>query len=304
MLFRNLIIYSFTSPITLDADTLEQAITAQRFQPCSSQEAERLGWVAPLPQGDTLVHANQGFYLLKARKQEKILPGQVVNELLQERMDDFEAKQSRRPTRKEKQELKDQITLELLPKAFSRHQHFWICLNPQRGWLVVDASSHAKAEPLLNLLREALGSLPVIPPRVEKSPAAIMTAWLTDPSQQPNDLVLAQECELRAPEEDGGILRWRRQALEGEELESHLSAGKQAVRLGVHWQDSLSFTLCEDLTLKRLQASERLQDELANDQSDNAQQEFDALFTLSALELARLLPAWISWFEGNLGTEH
>ncbi|PXF31793.1 hypothetical protein WH50_08005 [Pokkaliibacter plantistimulans] len=300
MLFRNLIIYTFSQPFELDDEQLHQALEAHRFQPCSSQEQERLGWVSPM-QNDPQVFnlQSQGFYLLKAKRQEKLLPSQVVNENLQEKLEKIEDEQGRRPTRKERQDLKDQVILELLPRAFSRHQHFFVCIAPSQGWLAVDTASYAKAEPLLNLLREGLGSLPVIPPRVKQAPQAVMTTWLNDFSTLPGDVTVGDECELRDPQEDGGIIRVRRQALDSEEIQTHLDAGKQTTRLSLHWQDSLSFTLCDDLSLKRLQASERLQDELDNTQTDSMDQELDALFTLSALELNRLIPVMIDWFGGK-----
>ncbi|MFP8965451.1 recombination-associated protein RdgC [Pokkaliibacter sp. CJK22405] len=300
MLFKNLVIYTFSQPFSLDEEKLQAALESHRFQPCSSQEKERLGWVSPLTQNQEQLFLNsQGYFLLKSKRQEKLLPSQVVNELVQERLEKLEEEQSRRPTKKERQDVKDQVTLELLPRAFSRHQFSFLCIAPEQGWIAVDTSSYNKAEPLLNLLREGLGSFPVIPPRVKQSPAVVMTSWLNDATSVPEEVVIADECELRDPADDGGIIKIRRQALDSDEIQTHLEAGKQATKLRMSWQDSLEFMLCDDLTFKRVQASERLQDELEHTETDNRDQELDALFTMSALELNRLLPQWLEWFGGK-----
>ena len=57
-----------------------------------------------------------------------------------------------------------------------------------------------------------------------------MTAWLAH-RNLPDDFVLGEECELREPGEDGGVVRCRGVDLLSEEVETHLNAGKQVARL-------------------------------------------------------------------------
>ena len=67
-----------------------------RFSPCGNQDMSKFGWVSPLGrQAEVLVHEAAGQLLLCARKEEKMLPGTVVKEMLQEKIDELEASQGR-----------------------------------------------------------------------------------------------------------------------------------------------------------------------------------------------------------------
>ena len=85
MWFKNLQIYRFTRPFDLTVDQLETQLEACAFTPCGSQDISRFGWVKPLGKfGSTLTHSASGHILICARKEEKMLPGTVVKEMLAE----------------------------------------------------------------------------------------------------------------------------------------------------------------------------------------------------------------------------
>jgi recombination associated protein RdgC len=53
--------------------------------------------------------------------------------------------------------LKEQVTDELLPRAFSVVRSTWVWIDPVNGWLLVDAGSPS-AEEVLKLLFKAIPS--------------------------------------------------------------------------------------------------------------------------------------------------
>jgi recombination associated protein RdgC len=115
-----------------------------------------------------------------------------------------------------------------------------------------------------------------------------MTAWL---SGHPSDEFLLQdECELRDPVEEGAIVRCRRQDLEGDEITTHLKAGKQVVRLSLNWGERLSFVFTEDMSVKRLKFLDVIQEQAAEAEAEDAATRFDVDFSLMTLELERFLP--------------
>ncbi|MFM1892199.1 MAG: recombination associated protein RdgC, partial [Pseudomonadota bacterium] len=235
MWFRNLLLYRLTAPFELSAEQLHAQLQARAFRPCSGLEAHTLGWEAPLGrEAQALTHAANGRILVCARREERILPAAVVREALEDKVSELEAAEARPLRRKEKLQLKDEIVTDLLPRAFTRSHRLYAYIDPAEGWLVVDSATAKRAEELLALLRESLGSLPLVPLQVDRAPARIMTGWLEHGA--PPDFELQDECELREPLENGGIVRCRRQALDGNEVATHLDAGKQAVRLAVAWQ--------------------------------------------------------------------
>jgi len=300
MWFRNARLYRFTKPLTLSPEELEEQLAPAAFKPCGPNEPVRLGWAAPLGRhSEQLVHSANGYHMICLRKEEKLLPASVVKEAVAERVEMIEAEQGRRVRRKERDEIREQLTLEMLPRAFSRSRHCFAYLAPQDGWLIVDAASAKQAEELTSHLRKTLGSLPVRPPAVEQSPAFTMTGWLQDSIAPPTGLVPGMECELRDPGEEGGVVRCRGLDLQSDEVLTHLGSGMQVVRLALDWQENLSFILDEELALRRLKFGDTLREQLDDIDSDDAVAKFDAAFSLMALELSWLLPILLEAFGGE-----
>lgn len=300
MWFRNLLVYRLTQPVDFSTEALENALSSKPARPCASQELTTYGFVAPLGKGADapLVHASQGFLLIAARKEERILPGSVVRDALKEKVDEIEAEQMRKVYKKERDQLKDDIVQTLLPRAFLRRSSTFAAIAPEQGLILVDASSPKRAEDLLSTLREAIGSLPLRPVSVKIAPSATLTEWLKT-RQAVADFHVLDECELRDTHEDGGLVRCKRQDLAGEEIQLHLSSGKQVTQLSLAWQDKLSFVLDDKLVVKRLRFEDLLQEQADQDAGDDAQAQFDASFTLMMLTLIDFIPALLDALGGE-----
>ena len=300
MWFRNLLVYRLTQDLQLDAEKLEAALAGKPARPCASQELATYGFVAPLGKGADapLVHASQGFFLIAARKEERILPGSVVRDALKEKVEEIEEQQMRKVYKKERDQLKDDIVQTFLPRAFIRRNMTFAAIAPQQGLILVDASSPKKAEDLLSTLREALGSLPVRPLNVKIAPTATFTEWMKS-QQASNGLVLLDECELRDTHEDGGIVRCKRQDLGSDEVQNHLAAGKLVTKLSLAWSDKLSLLIDDKLALKRLRFEDLLQDQAEQDGGDDALAQQDASFTLMMLTFTEFLPQLIEALGGE-----
>lgn len=290
MWFKNLIFYRFTQPFGTTAEELEERLQQKRFRGCNSQDMSSYGWVAPLGKhSEMLTHAGNGFVMVAARKEEKILPASVIKDVLEEKIEQIELEQDRQVFGKEKKTLKDDVIMELLPKAFSRCQTTFAYIDPNKGWLIVDASSFKKAEELTSCLRECIGSLPIVNPPLKNMPSHAMTHWLAGSAPLPDHLVLGDECELREPSDEGGQVKVSRQELVGEEIEVHLQAGKQVSKMALLWNDSLSFVLGDDLVIRKLKFTDAIQDQLDEVNAETAAEQFDADFALMTLTLQQML---------------
>lgn len=291
MWFRNLLLYRITQDIDLSADTLEAALATKPARACGSQEVATYGFVPPLgkdPEGP-LVHSSNGFLLLAARKEERILPGSVVRDAVQEKIDEIETAQMRKVYKKEREQMKDEVIQSFLPRAFIRRAATYAAIAPAQGLMIVDSSSFPRAEDLLSTLREAMGSLPIRPVSVQVAPTATLTEWVKS-QQAAQFFTVLDECELRDVHEDGGVVRCKRQDLTSDEIQNHLTAGKQVTQLALGWQDKLSFMIDERLIIKRLRFEDLLQDQAAQDGGDDALSQQDASFTLMMLTLMEFLP--------------
>ena len=210
MWFKNIRAYRLTSPFDLSPEKLGQKLAARSFVPCTKSQAVSLGWVPPMGEdAEELVHAAAGRLLIKLKREEKLLPSTVVREQLDEKIAAIESEQGRKVYRKERLNLKDEIVRDCLPRAFSRSTNVCAYIDVRANWIFVDAASAGRAEELLNLLREGIGSFPALLPQVNNAPSAVMTAWLLHRSL-PDDFEMGQECELRELGEEGGVVGWVR----------------------------------------------------------------------------------------------
>lgn len=290
MWFKNLILYRFTQNFELTSETLEEKLTEKRFRSCGSQDTSTYGWVPPLGRhGDILTHTTSGFVMLCARKEEKILPSSVIKDSLEERIETIEQEQDRQVFSKEKKTLKDDIILELLPKAFTKGQNTFAYIDAEAGWMIVDASSFKKAEELTSCLRECIGSLPIINPALKNAPSFMMTQWVNQDAQIPAPFTLGFDCELRETGDEGGQISIKNQELMTDEVKAHLEAGMQVSKLALNWDDAQTFVLGDDLILRRLKFTEVIEGKLDEIHAETAAEQFDADFSVMSLSLRQLV---------------
>ncbi len=303
MWFKNLKIYRFSKPFSIDAELLESQLSEKSFQPCGSTQASSFGWVAPMGQSQNgsevlLTHTIGKQTMLCVRQEERILPSSVINDALNEKLDLLQAESGRRPVGKHKQSIKDELILTLLPRAFTRSKRTYAYIDLDAQLMIVDASSNNKAEELVELLRQTLGSLPVIPLKTNSLPTILMTSWLKGKDLK-DDFVIKDECELRESDDEGAILRCKRQDLSSDEIQNHLNSGKEVTKLAINWNDTIDCIIEDDLSIKRLKFSDELLEQAADDGAEDAAAQFDADFNLMSGELARFIPRLIEVFGGE-----
>lgn len=297
MWFRNLQLYRLIETFDLTPEQLHERLGERAFKPCAGLDSHSIGWVPPAGrEAQSLVHAANGRTMICLRREERILPGAVIREQVEEKAGAIAAAEGRPVGRKEKQRIKDEVIVDLLPRAFTRSSHLFAYIDAAAGWIVVDSSTARRAEELLSLLRETLGSLRVKPLGVSTAPASVLTRWL---EQHPaTDFELGDECELKEPVEQGGIMRGRRLDLSSNEVRSHLDAGMQVVKLAVTWQERIGAVLCDDLGVRRLRFLDLVLEAAAEVDADDALARFDADFALMGMELARFIPALVDAYGG------
>ena len=299
MWFKNLKIYRFSKPFSIDTEQLETQLAEKSFQPCGSTQASSFGWVSPLGDGSTLLtHSIGKTTMICVRQEERILPSSVVNDALNEKLDAIQTETGRRPVGKHKQSIKDELILTLLPKAFTRSKRAYAYLDQKAQTLIVDAASNNKAEELVELLRQSLGSLPAVPLKTNTLPVLLMTNWLKGNNLK-DDFLIKDECELKESDDEGAILRCKRQDLGSDEIQMHLDSGKEVTKLAVNWNDTIECIIQDDLAIKRLKFSDELLDQAADDGAEDAAARFDADFNLMTGELSRFIPRLIEVLGGE-----
>jgi recombination associated protein RdgC len=288
MLLKNLVIYRLPADWKGDAEKLDQKLAANPLQRCGSFDMESRGWVCPQEEGVFLYRQNR-HWLMALGVEQKLLPASVIRQLTQERAAELGKQQPYPVGRKQLREIKEQVTEELLPKALSRRRvtHAWI--DAANGWLAVDAAADARAEQFLESLRRVEEDLPAARLDTLSAPATAMAKWIVD-REVPGRFSIDDDLELRSPDATKATVRYTRHGLEGRDIRDHIAAGKSPVRLGLTWNDRISFVLTEQLQVKRLSFLGLLNREPdPESEGEDEGERFDVDFALMTGELSLLL---------------
>ncbi|MFT0534020.1 recombination-associated protein RdgC [Castellaniella hirudinis] len=286
MWFKNLKLYRLAPEAKLTIADLEAALEPLAFRPGGSQDSQVSGWLPPR-EDSGLVYAQHGQILLRLQTEKKLLPATVINQASKARALQIEEQQGYKPGRKQMKEIKEQMTMELLPRAFVIAHDTRIWLDTVNHWVAIDAAANARSDEVLGLLAKSLTPFPIVPLHTDLAPASAMTLWLSE-NEAPAGFTIDQDTELRSTGESRATVRYVRQSVDADEVRRHIDAGKQCTRLALTWNDRVSFVLTDNLDIKRVAPLDVLK-EHQDAQAANEAERLDADFALMTGELARLL---------------
>lgn len=285
------------APTRMDPGALADNLAKTPFRPCGSQEPVSRGWVAPF--GDNVmkrVRSVGGYWLICLQTEEKLLPASVIRAAVDERVAAIEASESRKVRSKEKNALKDEVMLDLLPRAFTRRKRMYAYIDPRGGWLIINGTPGKAAEEFISLLHKAAGSLFIEQLRTKRMPYIALTNWLAD--TPPDGWKIGDRATLRDLDESGDVWSASSADLSSDYTHAHLDADQAVTRLAVEWRSRLSCVLCEDCTVRRLRFSDVVLESLADTKTETIAEEMDARFALMTLELSAFLPEMVNVFGG------
>ena len=304
MWFKNLQLYRLPTPWAIDLAKFDELLARGPFVKCPSNQPMSRGWVPPRRDG-TLVHSLGGQWLIALSVEQRLLPSSVINEEVKERAEAMAEQQGYEPGRKQLKELRERITDELMPRAFTRRRTTFVWIDPVNGWFCVDAASPAKAEEVIEHLRSCLDEFPLTMLHTQLSPSSAMADWLAG-GDAPAGFTIDRDCELKAVGEEKAAVRYVRHALDGDEIggeiKAHLASGKLPTRLALTWDDRISFILTEKSEIKRLAFLDLLKEQ-AEKTAEHADEQFDADFALMTGEFARFLPQIVEALGGEVVEE-
>jgi recombination associated protein RdgC len=295
--FKNVIVYRIEASWSQSLDQVEQSLDKLRFVPCSPSQEKSAGWAEPRgEEHGPLVESVGGQWLLEYMIESKTLPASVVRRKVEERAAQIEATTGRKPGKKEKKELKEDITHELLPLAFTRHTRVAVWIDPAARRLVVNASNAARADEVVTSLVKALDGFAVALINTQMEPATAMSGWLAS-QEPPAGFTIDRECELKATDDSKAVVRYAKHPLDIDEVRQHIADGKRPTRLAMTWDDRVSFELTEGLQLRKIVFLEgTLDDAPASGKEDN----FDADAAIATGELGQLVPELLEALGGEM----
>lgn len=268
MWFKQISFYPLNKDKLPEADILADKLEKAAFTHCQGLDWFSEGFAAPVSFSPELVFPAEYTLRVALKKEEKVLPAGVIRDILDEKILDIQNNEARNVGRKEKQELKEQITDDLLPRAFTRSSRTEAVFNTRHGYLLVNNASANRAENLLTKLREALGGLEASLPNTKQSPSSLMTSWILQ-GYCDGGFELDSDCELKGTGDVAPVVKVSKQDLTADEVVQHVKNGKTVTQLGLVWREQIAFILTQDFTLKRIQYLDVLQEE-AESHGDDA----------------------------------
>lgn len=253
------------------------------------------GFTHPNAFTDLAVFEAQKTMLISLKREEKVLPAEAIKHKLDEKVAKIQTSEGRNVGHREKHELREAIIDDLLPKALIKSSHTYGLFAGE--WLFVDTANRRKAENLLTKLREALGGLPAQQPITRQSPASLMTNWLLQGEAQ-GRFVLDSDVTLVGAGDVAPKVKISRKDLTAEDVVQHAKNGMTVTELGLVWNDRVAFILTQDLTLKRIQWLDVVQEEAEGSCDDAESMAYATQLlmetALSAIlgELVDLLGGW------------
>lgn len=286
MFFKNLCIYRLPPEFNLPPAELEAQLESRPLQPCGHFDLSTHGWV---PVGPTarLLHSVGTHQLIALAVEQKLLPGSVIRQVAADQAVQIASEQGFPVGRKQMRDLKLRVTEELRARALVKRTitHAWI--DRDNGWFIVDAASIARAEEVVETLRETLGSFAVTPADAARSPQVAMGNWLTL-GHVGHRMNIDDDLELQAADLSRATIRYVRHAFDNAEVRKHFATGFVATRLGLTWNSRISFVLTDKLQVKRVQFLE-MEKEGEGGSDVDPQEQFDIDFAVMSGELSKLL---------------
>lgn len=291
-MFKTLSFYRLEQFQCPDLQALEQALAASAFVPCSPSQPESSGWVPPRGKKSVALAERLGPHLLlQLCTERRPLPASAVAAALEERIERFKQETGReRVSGKLKKQLKEEVILDLMPRAFSKRSHTLVWLDTEQQMLALNTSTSAVSDKVISLLIEVLAAVPggtrfvVRPVQTALSPATCMAQWLSS-QEAPPGLSIDQDCELKTPDDRKSSVRYSRHTLELDEIGQHITEGKLPTQLALTWRGRVSFVLTDRGQVKKI----KLLDVAMDDAPPAEEDRFDADATLATSELSQLL---------------
>ena len=306
--FSNVMVYRLRKELSVAQDELEDLLGRAASRPLGHREMSQFGFIRPFGDGGAFVETIRPNVLyLSAIRRERSIPARVVKEEVTKRVRVIEDEQMRNVGRKERDGIKDEVLIDLIPRAFETTARINALICPP--YIFVDQSSPKRAEDFLSLLRQTLGSLSVLPVMVKDDPAATMTGWVLDSNNLPYPLTVGEAFQSRSRSQKDQTLSGKKVDLSDEEIRNLLTANREVTQLELGANISgttMWFKLTNLITIKGLKwpadLSDTALDHAGADNDNSVALERSILFIISSL-LMGLVAELLQAFGGETKVE-
>lgn len=301
MWFKQIQLFQLVGSLRYSAEELSAALLPLAFRPCLPSIPTSSGWVPPVDDAEApLVQEINGCIMICLQIEERILPAAVIRQELAEKVKQLEATHDRKLRSKEKNALKDEVIMTLLPRSFTKLSRIYAYLDTKNHWLVLGTSNDKKTEQFLGILKKCISE--EVHPFDIKKLRPLMTQWLKHQSY-PQTFTIEKSCVLQDANQKTRIIRCQQQDLFATSVQGFIKDGCEVKRLALLWQDSIHFALLDDFTLQSMKFEDQLLTQAADLEAETKQQQFNADFLIMTQTLSSLLKNLLDLFINAVETE-
>lgn len=294
MWFKQIQVFKL-EPTTYLLEDLTSKLEPLTFQPCARSMASTIGWIPILDEEDSpLAEMANHHIMLCLQVEEKILPASVITQELNEKIKLIETENQRKVGQKEKFDLKDEIVLTLLPRAFSKLTQVYGYIDTKNHWLVLGTTNPKKTEQFLSLFKKCITEK--VYPLDLKKLSPIMTSWLNDQNYS-SSFSIEKACVLQDPRQQNRIIRCQQQDLFAHPIQTLVKEDCEVKQLALTWQDRVNFTLSNDFLLQSIKFQDDVLDESKEMGAETKQQKFQVDFLIMSETFTNLLKDLLKHFE-------
>lgn len=295
-IFTNLLVYRMTEANAFHAraDELNELLATKAARLPAATELSALGFSEPLGIEDEYVeHIRNKTMTLCVNFAERMLPGKIVRQRVQAKVKEIEDGEERKVYAREKNQIKDTVVAEMLPRAFIDQKHIRVMIIGP--YIVIDSTSAKKGEEILSLMRSVLGTLGVRPVGVKTTPIEPFTRWFTT-QKLPAKFGLTGDFKANSNNDEIDSITGKGTSPETEGLSDLVAEyQRRVIVLGMTWRTSMDehvrFTVNEMIGIKGIKWPDAIMDMASADAGEEADQInlMRATMLLLAAEIGQLI---------------
>lgn len=297
MWFKSAHIFKLTRANFFSQINLELLLSQSKFRECGATESVTFGWASALPGTENLVHSveNNNYQLIRCCKATKVLPADFIQREIKKQTSVIEAEQCRKVTKKEKEQLKEDLIFAHLPNAFPTYKYTNIYLDNVNQLLIIDTPTRGTAEDILALLRSCIGTLPVTDYFVREPLQQCLSHWIDGQRDIEPEFMLGGSVQFSAGGDTPAQAKFTNEHdVTAPAIKNFIVEEDREVNyLSLEFDEAFYFTLDARGFLKGLKPFDVLAEQNDDiDTSDDVLAKIDADFVLFAKEMGRLFSSF------------
>ena len=241
-MFKNLLLYRMKRDNGLTAEAINEGLSSLPVRELTGYDLKHIGFDAAF-KGAELPHlcASKAM-IFNAGITERILPATCINKELNARVDAIEEAEDRTIGRKERLNIKDEVLVEMIPKALQKTTYVPVFIDLEKFVIGVGTSSVKAAEEILATIRETVGLLGLLPFMGDEIITHVLTAWACNNSA-PRIIDLGEQCKLSDPADAGNAIRLDGFNLNDDTVTRHLDEGMFVYETALEYDEKVTFKL-------------------------------------------------------------